>query len=211
MPRERTLTHIDLLAGPGGWVQASWRRSDGSEGRVFVRFQPPRTRKARWQITDLQVPAPTTALLRDVPLARIEAATFASPPVLETLREWLDKKPATNLAEEFKGPYRETPRQYRLKRPPSRRLDDDFYRTVSWAYREAVARGMNPGKTLAEDSGTPQGTVNRWIAGARDRGYLPPGEPGKVSASVFSKSGAGVAGLAAGGEVQRQEGESDAR
>jgi hypothetical protein len=69
---------------------------------------------------------------------------------------------------------------------------------------------MNPGKTLAEDTGTPQGTVNRWIAGARVRGYLPPGEPGKVSASVFTKSGAGVAGLGGSGKVQHLKGESDA-
>ena len=48
---------------------------------------------------------------------------------------------------------------------------------MAWAYREAAARGENPGKTLARDSETPQGTVNRWIAKARKLKYLPPGEP----------------------------------
>jgi hypothetical protein len=180
MTRERTLTHIDLLAGPGGWVQASWRRSDNSEGRVFARLR--RHRKGRWQVTDLQVPAPTTALLHDVPLARIEIAINVSGPVLETLVERIDEKPSANLAEDFKGLYRRMPRQARLERPTSRRLDDAFYRNVGWAYRAAAARGMSPAKTLAQDSGAPQGTVNRWIAEARSRGYLPPGEQGKVTA-----------------------------
>jgi hypothetical protein len=36
--------------------------------------------------------------------------------------------------------------------------------------------------TLAADSDTPPGTVDRWIAEARRRGYLPLGEPGKMSA-----------------------------
>jgi hypothetical protein len=69
-----------------------------------------------------------------------------------------------------------------LKRPKNRRLDDDFYRQVAETYRAAVNHGLNPAKTLAEDSDTPQATVNRWIAKARQvEGGLSETSPGKVS------------------------------
>ena len=58
---------------------------------------------------------------------------------------------------------------------------DDFYRQVALAYRRAVAGGRNPGKSLADDSGVPHGTVARWIAESRRRGHLPPAEKGKVT------------------------------
>jgi hypothetical protein len=123
-----------------------------------------------------------------VPLRKIEVAVNASPPVLETLADWLTNDlPAdpADLSKAFKRSYRREPRHSRLQRPSTRRgLDDDFYRNVAWAYREAAARGKNPGKTLAKDSDTPQGTVNRWIAKARELKYLPPGEPGRVTAQL---------------------------
>ncbi len=73
--------------------------------------------------------------------------------------------------------------QPKLKRPPRNKLDDDFYRQVATAYRKAVAAGLPPGDTIAKNSDVPKGTVNRWIAEARkpERGFLPPGEPGKVT------------------------------
>ena len=67
----------------------------------------------------------------------------------------------------------------RLKRPAGRRLDDNFYIQVADAYRGAVAHGLQPAKTLAEDSETPQGTVNRWIATAREKDLLADAEPGR--------------------------------
>jgi hypothetical protein len=178
----RELTHLDLLAGPGGWVQASWRRADDSEGRVYARFKRTRGKTGWWRLTDLYVPAVSAALVRDVPLRKVEVAVNASPPVLETLADWLADDPPADLSKAFKGRYHRSPRHSRLKKPTTRRLDDDFYRDVAWAYREAAARGENPGKTLARDSETPQGTVNRWIAKARELNYLPPGEPGRVTA-----------------------------
>jgi hypothetical protein len=85
---------------------------------------------------------------------------------------FFEREVPADLDEAFVESYRTVPRHSRLKRPAGR-LDDQFYRDVSWAYREAIEHGLNPGKTLAEDSGAPQGTVNRWIAKARDLGYLP--------------------------------------
>ena len=83
----------------------------------------------------------------------------------------------------IKRAHREATRRPRLKRPKSRReLDDSFYERVGVAYTAAVAHGLPPAKTLAAESDTPPGTVNRWIAEARRRGHLPPAQPGKVSA-----------------------------
>jgi hypothetical protein len=155
---------------------------DGSEGRVYTRFKRTRAKTSSWRLADLQVPEPSAALLRDVPLYKIEVAVNASRVILESLAEWIDDDAPADLPEAFKGRYRRNPRHARLERPTKRRLDEQFYRDVGWAYREAVARGLNPGKTLAEDSRAPRGTVNRWIAKARELGYLPPGEPGRVTA-----------------------------
>lgn len=70
----------------------------------------------------------------------------------------------------------------KLERPATRRLTPEFYRAVARAYTHAVKAGRNPRKALAEASDTPADTVARWIREARRRGYLPPAEPGKVSA-----------------------------
>ena len=51
-----------------------------------------------------------------------------------------------------------------------------------WPYRAAVAGGLPPLKTMAVESGIPQGTIARWVAEAREKGQLPEATPGKVSA-----------------------------
>ena len=50
----KQLTHLHLEAGPGGWVKAFWRREAGPDNVVFVRFQPPRTKRQGWTIIGLQ-------------------------------------------------------------------------------------------------------------------------------------------------------------
>lgn len=72
-------------------------------------------------------------------------------------------------------------RRYRLKRPAGRRLGDRFYANVARAYRDAVARMLNPRQTIAADTGVADATVAAWVMEARRRGHLPPAEPGKVS------------------------------
>lgn len=177
MTRERTLTKLELIpayvSGQPGWVGARWERSDGSKGNAFARFRL--ATAERWYIANLMLNVPTAALLRDVPLARIESAANADPKI----REWME---AHTERATIKLARRAASRRPRLKRPAGRRLDDGFYRRVAEAYRGAVANGLPPAKTLAADSDTPPGTVNRWIAGARQRHYLPEGEPGKVTA-----------------------------
>jgi hypothetical protein len=178
MARARAITHLELIpvvvSGQEGWVEAKWERADGSEGGVVAHL---RLRTAElWYIAMLMIVGPTTALLRDVPLARIENAVNADP----ELHPWLERSLPPDVVERRTRDRAERPR---LRRPKDRRLDDDFYRQVAEAYRAAVNHGLPPAKTLAEDSDTPQGTVNRWIAKAREvEGGLKETTPGKVSA-----------------------------
>ena len=178
MTRSRALKKLELTpatnGGQEGWVAADWRRADGSKGRVFVRLHPNRA-ASRYYIVRMQIDEPTAALLRDVPQARIEAAANADPEI----RAWMERgltEPLATIEQRIRA------RRVRLKRPAKHRLDDDFYERVAAAYRDAVAHGLPPAKTLAEDSDTPPGTVNRWIAKAREDGHLPKGQRGKVTA-----------------------------
>jgi hypothetical protein len=171
MTRQRTLTELELIPtirhDEHDWVTARWRRADGTEGKVVVQLR--RKTEQRWYIAWLLAGQPTGELLRDVPLARIEAAVNAD----ERIRRWVAD-----------GVKRKAGPRHKLKRPAAGRLDDQFYREVAAAYVDAVAHGLPPAKTLAEDSDTPQGTVNRWIAEARspERGLLPKTTPGKARA-----------------------------
>jgi hypothetical protein len=177
MTRERALTKLELtrawVSGQPGWVDVNWRRADGSRGNIAALF---RLRKAeRWYIARLLIDLPTSALLRDVPLSRIETAVNADP----AMRAWIEQGSDPETIERAK---REAAQRPKLKRPSHRRLDDDFYRQVAQVYSAAVANGLNPAKTLAEESDTPPGTVNRWIATAREKGYLPKTTAGKALA-----------------------------
>lgn len=174
--RERTLTKLELdpayVFGNPGYVHAGWRRSDRSSGSAYVYFRP----KAgeRWYIAWVLVHEPNTTLMRDVPLARIETAVNADP----EMREWIKQSTSEETLERME---RAAAKRLRLKRPARRQLDDAFFERVAAAYRGAVANGLSPVKTLAADADTPPGTVSRWIATAREKGYLPEGEQGRVT------------------------------
>jgi hypothetical protein len=164
MTRQRAITKLELIrtvhGGQEGWVTARWERSDGSKGAAAARF---RLKTAdRWYIAQLLLSSPTAKLLTEVPLARIEDAANADPEI----RKWIME--GSELEFDEQGRFVPGPRP-RLKRPKARRLDDRFYVMVASCYRAAVVHGLPPAKTLAEDSDTPQGTVNRWIATAREK------------------------------------------
>jgi hypothetical protein len=170
MTRERALTKLELIPaivfGDSDWVEARWQRADGTRGSATARLR--RKSEREWYIAQLLVDVPTGELLRDIPLPRIEAAVNAD----ERIRQWV----ADGVKKRRRQP------RPKLKRPAARRLDEQFYREVAAAYVGAVVEGLRPAKTLAEDSDTPQGTVNRWIAEARSRSFLPRTTPGKVTA-----------------------------
>ena len=176
MTRERTLTKLKLgtvTVDGANWVEAHWQRSDGSEGRAVASFVHLRNRwRLRWLLVGL---FPTSELLRDVPLAKFETAVNADPKI----QEWIAAGTAEPKIQNLK---RVAAKRRQLSRPERRKLDDGFFQLVADAYRGAAALGLPPAKTLAQESESPPGTVNRWIAEARRRGHLPPAQPGKVSA-----------------------------
>jgi hypothetical protein len=106
-------------------------------------------------------------LLADVPLHRIERAVTASEVFRQGLLDEIDAVVPGDLDAAFRHAYRDAPRK-KLERPAGRELDDDFLRSVAIAYRQAVAAGRPPLKTMAHDAGIPQGTIARWVAKARN-------------------------------------------
>lgn len=56
--------------------------------------------------------------------------------------------------------------------PPKGRMDDDFFRQVRAFYLDALARNERPLVAMAQHSGAPHNTVARWVARARQEGYL---------------------------------------
>ena len=146
----------DFARASDGWTDVTWKAGTDT----FTAEVQLRRRGGRWRIVDLHIKNPTPAALRSLSLTRVELAANA----LGVIDDAMSKT------------------RFRLKRPKGRRLPADFYEHVARAYREAVAAGLNPRKTLATDSDTPADTVARWVAEARRRGHLPPAQPGKVSA-----------------------------
>ena len=110
----------------------------------------------------------------------IERAVNASVVVKDGLGDLIEKPVPSDLDRAFKRAYAKTPR-LKLERPPRNQFSEEFLRDVATAYRQAVAAGLPPLKTMAEDSGVPQGTIARWVAKARDEKFLPPASKGKVT------------------------------
>ncbi|HEY6798594.1 MAG TPA: hypothetical protein VI248_28280 [Kineosporiaceae bacterium] len=65
-------------------------------------------------------------------------------------------------------------------RRPTGKDTDDFYRRVADAYNEVMTRTRAVAPVLAEEAGVPARTIHRWVAEARRRGFLPPGQKGRA-------------------------------
>jgi hypothetical protein len=64
---------------------------------------------------------------------------------------------------------------------PDGRITDDFLRDLAHMYQWLVASKQTaPATVIAEQTGAPVATVRRWIVNARQRGFLPPGRPGRA-------------------------------
>ncbi|SRR6266511_2424985 len=181
-----TTPELSLAVGNGGWVRAQFTLRDLPKQTVYVRFAPVGD---RWRAVELRLDNPSQELLRAIPLSRIEHAVNASErgyavagPVVFGLAVGHENPSPADLRAHFKDKRRRIVSPVKLERPTTRRLTDDFYKDVARAYTAAVEAGRNPRKALAEASATPADTVARWIRETRRRGYLPPAEPGKVSA-----------------------------
>jgi len=182
----RTVRLMTMAHGPAGWVEVRWHLND-RELAGYIRLAFDRTH-GRYVAAELRLLDPTPEALRSLPLVKIIDAVNASDNIAVHVAQHLRDPAPKDLVRYFEkarsgtGPVLPLEREFRLSRPSGRRLPDDFYEQVARAYTEAVAYGLNPRKTLAADSGTPADTVARWISEARKRGYLPPGQPGRITA-----------------------------
>lgn len=68
-----------------------------------------------------------------------------------------------------------------VTRPADGRITDDFLANVAAMYNWLVARGGDaPVASISKGSDVPVGTVHRWVAMARKRGFLPPAVKGRA-------------------------------
>jgi hypothetical protein len=174
---------LELLSGPGGWVQARVVWDDNSAGpRSFVRFI--QDENGRWEAVGLWVDMPTPDVLRSVPLNRISLAANASYAVSAALSARMSEPVHAPQTAEFYASFDgfvkyEPPIE--LKRPKGRRLDDTWYSQVADAYVAATGRGLNPRASIAEAAGVSPDVAGRWIHQARKRHLLAATKPGKVT------------------------------
>lgn len=75
---------------------------------------------------------------------------------------------------------RDDEREFRLASGPTEGLSDEFLRSVARAYTAAVMRGERPNKAIAEQTGYPVKTVQRWVYLARKSKIMPPGQKGRA-------------------------------
>ena len=59
-----------------------------------------------------------------------------------------------------------------LKAPNGGRLTPDFYKQISAYYLDALTRNERPLISICQATGAPYNTVARWVARAREGGYL---------------------------------------
>lgn len=129
--------------------------------------------------------APITAgHLRGIPLANIAAVALSRPDLF--VGPLVDPNPPELLpilAElvPFRRRSRKSTETAARLQPPTAGLTDEFLQRVAHAYTAAVARGERPNKSLAEQTQTPQRTVERWVYLARKKGLLPPTRRGGVA------------------------------
>ena len=177
---------VSLLQGQAGWAEVTWP-PDHLAHVLFALNDDKKTVR----VAELILKEPTADALRSFPLARIEAAADAGGFMLGFAMTYTNPKPP-DLDEHFRKIKKQQASnkkagRFTLERPEGRFLDDGFYIRVAKAYREAVALGLSPRKTLAKDSHSATDTVARWVGEARRRGFLPPGRPGKITAHFEGK------------------------
>jgi hypothetical protein len=172
----------------GGWVR--YYDSQHPEP-VWVRVQA--TPDERLVIRELYLTADNdlgseridTDQLRRLSPARIEA-TLNSATSKALILERIGKAPGPK---EPRGPAKRSPMvraetSYHvhgegLVPPPGRPRPDSFYQQVANDYLAAASVSARPAVNLARGADVPVSTVRGWVAEARRRGFLPPGQKGR--------------------------------
>jgi hypothetical protein len=147
----------------GGWVR--WIRTGyGLPTAVRIRYSPDeRGRLVAREVQIVDEDGIRTEWLREVPLGRLET--------------WANRADVAELVLQGAGVDATRPRTGPRVPIPARKgrasYPDGFYQRVA----DAVTAG-HPARAIADASGVPLSTVNRWIKGARERGFLAPSRRG---------------------------------
>jgi hypothetical protein len=171
----------------GGWVryydsqhpEPVWVRVEATDERLVIR------ELYLSADNDLGSERINTDQLRRLSPARIEA-TLNSPVDKALILEHLGEAPGPK---EPRGPTERTPmirgkttahvHGEGLVPPPGRPRPDSFYQQVADDYLAAASVSARPSVNLATAAGVPVTTVRGWVAEARRRGFLPPGQKGR--------------------------------
>jgi hypothetical protein len=180
---------------PGGYMyfQGGWVRYYDSQHPEPVWVRVDATPGKRLVIRELYLNADNdlgseridTDQLRRLSPARIEAR-LNEPESKALILERIDQAPGP---EEPRGPTKRTPMVRSetsvhvhgegLVPPPGRPRPDSFYQQVADDYLAAASVSARPSVNLARGAGVPVTTVRGWVAEARRRGFLPPGQKGR--------------------------------
>lgn len=195
----------DVKFWPGGWVRAS----DETGVTVVLHYRPHgegENARLRLHTALMDSTEPITARRwREVPFSEIDdqlnlwrmidAETFKvvatpnedGPHALEEVLRWFEDTPPMNiggsvptgqLIDDTIDPH--TPWET-VKRPEGGRLTDEFLENLAAVYKYLVARGEDaPARLIGDGAGVPVPTVHRWVARARERGFLPPAVRGRA-------------------------------
>lgn len=190
---------------PGGWVRAQ----DETGVTVVLHYKPHGEGdnvRLRLHTTLMDSYAPITARRwRDVPFTEIDenlalwrtlspgafaaltATTEEGPPAFEEVLRWFDETPSLDVSASFPtgqfiddeidphAPWKT------VQRPAGGRLTDEFLENLAAVYKYLVARGEDaPARMIGEGAKVPVPTVHRWVARARERGFLPPAVKGRA-------------------------------
>jgi hypothetical protein len=135
-------------------------------------------------------PAPlTTTIIRSIPFRRLvrqarrERYDVTGGDVVDAVREGAafrpGDEPGDSLVEEMQrtsAPWAEKPRGRPVKHAR------EHYREVAQAYSSALAAGNPPLMAVTTRYGIARPTASRWVAGAREEGFLPPTQRGRAHA-----------------------------
>jgi len=117
------------------------------DGDITVKKSRDRISEVVFRSSDSRSPV-NAGILREFPLGAVETI-IANKDNAEPLR----KRPA-------------------IKAPNGARLTPEFYTNLSEFYVDALTRNERPLVAISEATGAPHNTVARWVARAREEGYL---------------------------------------
>ena len=178
------------------WVHPNWAekavdvlwslgRQDGRRGELTVWYaDEPGGQVATVRLSLPEGLRPST--LSRFPWARWMAvasagARYPGPPGSDAAET--DLPGAVNLLAAVEAARRQgaSPGTHRQRRAGRRPLPEGHYADVAKRYAELRLQGTrNPTATIAAERAVNRNTVAGWLRGARQRGYLPPAQPGKA-------------------------------